>query len=71
MISDGDAQSLGFIVENVVRKGEVANPESIDPSVQGIRRLTEILTNNTRVTATAIHTVGSKGYDGFVIARGC
>ena len=71
MISNGEAQSLGFIVDNVVRKVEVANSESTDPSVQGMRRLTEMLANNSRVTATAIQTVGSKGYDGFVIACVC
>ena len=60
-----------IIVDNVVRKGEVANSASTDPSVQGMRRLTELLANTSRVTATAIQTVGSKGYDGFVIARVC
>ena len=60
-----------IIVDNVVRKGEIANVESTDPSVQGMRRLTENGGGGTRVTGTAIQTVGIKGYDGFVIARVC
>jgi predicted O-methyltransferase YrrM len=60
-----------IIVDNVVRKGEVADSESTDPNVQGMRRLTEMLAHDSRVAATAIQTVGSKGYDGFVIARVC
>jgi predicted O-methyltransferase YrrM len=60
-----------IIVDNVVRKGEVANSESTDPNVQGMRRLTEMLARESRVSATAIQTVGTKGYDGFVIARVC
>jgi predicted O-methyltransferase YrrM len=60
-----------IIVDNVVRKGEVANSESADPNIQGMRRLIEMLANDSRVAATAIQTVGSKGYDGFVIARVC
>jgi hypothetical protein len=35
--------------------------------VQGIRRFTERLAAEKRATATAIQTVGSKGYDGFAI----
>ena len=60
-----------IIVDNVVRKGEVADPESTDPNVRGMRRLTEMVAHDSRVTATAIQTVGSKGYDGFIIARVC
>jgi predicted O-methyltransferase YrrM len=58
-----------IIVDNVVRNGEVSNPASTDPSVQGMRRFVELLAKEPRVTATAIQTVGTKGYDGFVIAR--
>ena len=55
-----------IITDNVVRNGEVADAASIDPSVQGIRRFNELLAAEPRVSATAIQTVGSKGYDGFV-----
>lgn len=58
-----------IVADNVVRWGEVANPESQDSSVQGVRRFTEALAAEPRLSATAIQTVGSKGYDGFVLAR--
>ncbi|WP_437759334.1 O-methyltransferase [Sorangium sp. So ce1389] len=57
-----------IVVDNVVRKGAVADPESADPNVQGVQRLNELLAAEPRVSATAVQTVGSKGYDGFAIA---
>jgi predicted O-methyltransferase YrrM len=52
----------------IVRKGAVIDAASDDPSVQGVRRFNELLAAERRVSATAIQTVGSKGYDGFAIA---
>ena len=57
-----------IIVDNVVRKGAVIDPVSPDPNVQGVRRLHELIAAEPHVSATAIQTVGSKGYDGFVLA---
>ncbi len=57
-----------IIVDNVVRNGAVIDAASGDPSVQGVRRFNELLAAEPRVSATAIQTVGSKGYDGFAIA---
>jgi len=57
-----------IIVDNVVRNGAVIDPHSPDPNVQGVRRFNELLAAETRVTATAIQTVGTKGYDGLAIA---
>lgn len=57
-----------IIVDNVVRDGAVAGAGSDDPDVGGVRRLLDALAAEPRVQATAIQTVGSKGYDGFVIA---
>jgi len=57
-----------IVVDNVIRKGEVANAKTSDPAVQGMRRFIEIAAAEQRVMATAIQTVGSKGYDGFSIA---
>jgi predicted O-methyltransferase YrrM len=57
-----------IVVDNVVRKGEVVNPDSDDPNVQGVRRFYEALAAEPRVSATAVQTVGSKGYDGFALA---
>jgi predicted O-methyltransferase YrrM len=56
-----------IIVDNVVRKGAVIEAASKDPDVQGVRRLNEMLAKESRVTATTIQTVGSKGYDGITI----
>jgi predicted O-methyltransferase YrrM len=58
-----------IIADNVVRNGAVIDASSDDPNVQGVRRFNELLAAERRVSATAIQTVGSKGYDGFVIAR--
>jgi predicted O-methyltransferase YrrM len=57
-----------IIADNVVRDGAVSDATSTDPSVQGIRRFNELLAAEPRVSATAVQTVGSKGYDGFAIA---
>jgi predicted O-methyltransferase YrrM len=57
-----------IIVDNVVRKGAVVNSDDDDSKVQGVRRFYERLAAEPRVSATAIQTVGSKGYDGFAIA---
>ncbi len=58
-----------IIVDNVVRGGGVVDADSADPSIRGTRRLIELLAENPKVSATAVQTVGSKGYDGFVLAR--
>ncbi|HTL54345.1 MAG TPA: O-methyltransferase [Candidatus Limnocylindrales bacterium] len=57
-----------IITDNVVRDGALADSTSTDPSVQGMRRFTEMLGKEPRVSATVIQTVGSKGYDGFAVA---
>jgi predicted O-methyltransferase YrrM len=57
-----------IIVDNVIRNGTVVDWENNDPSVQGVRDLNDLLAAEPRVSATAIQTVGSKGYDGFAIA---
>jgi predicted O-methyltransferase YrrM len=57
-----------LVADNVVRKGAVLDPVSDDPRVQGARRFNELLGAEPRVSATAIQTVGSKGYDGFALA---
>ncbi|MBA2936767.1 O-methyltransferase [Paenibacillus sp. CGMCC 1.16610] len=55
------------IGDNVIRDGEVINEESQDPRVQGVRQFYDLLADEPRISATAIQTVGSKGYDGFVL----
>ncbi|MEU3183073.1 O-methyltransferase [Streptomyces sp. NPDC006923] len=58
-----------IIGDNVVRNGAVVDADSTDPSVRGTRRLIELMAGDPRLSATAIQTVGSKGYDGFALAR--
>jgi predicted O-methyltransferase YrrM len=57
-----------IIADNVVRGGGVIDPANADPRVQGARRFNALLAAEPRVSATAIQTVGSKGYDGFALA---
>ena len=54
-----------IVADNVVRNGAVADAESSDPNVRGVRRMHELIAAEPRVSATALQTVGSKGYDGF------
>lgn len=58
-----------IIVDNVVRDGTVADPHTTDDGGLGGRKLFDLVAAEPRVTATAIQTVGSKGWDGFLIAR--
>ena len=57
-----------IVVDNVVRKGEIVDASSTDKSVRGMQRFMDSLAEDSRVDATGLQTVGSKGYDGFVIA---
>lgn len=57
-----------IIADNVVRDGKVIDPESSDKHVRGVRRFVEMLANDPRLSATAIPTVGARGYDGFAVA---
>ena len=54
-----------IVVDNVVRAGGVADDNSDDPMALGARRLNDAVAADPRVSATAIQTVGAKGYDGF------
>jgi predicted O-methyltransferase YrrM len=56
-----------IVVDNVVRAGRIVEDVG-DAAVEGIRRANEILAADARVDATAIQTVGVKGYDGFAVA---
>ena len=57
-----------IIGDNVVRDGEVTNPASTDDRVQGVRKFIEMIGDNPHLTATAMQTVGTKGWDGFTLA---
>ncbi|WP_351232042.1 O-methyltransferase [Streptomyces sp. NPDC002133] len=58
-----------IVVDNVVREGAVADASSDDPAVRATRRMVELVGQHPRLTATAVQTVGARGYDGFLLAR--
>jgi predicted O-methyltransferase YrrM len=57
-----------IVVDNVVRDGRLADETIDDDNVRGMQRFMDMLPNESRVLATAVQTVGVKGYDGFAIA---
>ena len=57
-----------IVIDNVVRDGAVLDASSADESVRGVRALAERLADEPRIDATALQTVGGKGWDGFVLA---
>jgi predicted O-methyltransferase YrrM len=58
-----------ILVDNVVREGRVIDARSEDANIKGVRRMNELVAAEPRVSATALQTVGSKGYDGFALIR--
>jgi predicted O-methyltransferase YrrM len=57
-----------IVTDNVVREGALADTASTDPAIVGTRAMFERMAKEPRLVATAVQTVGSKGYDGFAIA---
>ena len=58
-----------IVIDNVVRNGAVIDPDSTDDKVQGVRTVLADIANDSRLEATSLQTVGSKGWDGFTIIR--
>ncbi|MGN9791005.1 O-methyltransferase [Streptomyces sp. OZ13] len=58
-----------IIVDNVVRGGGVVDTKSEDPSILGTREMFDLVAREPRLDATALQTVGVKGYDGLLVAR--
>lgn len=56
-----------IICDNVVRGGEVIDPHSADPSIQGTRALFDTVARTPGLSATVLQTVGHKGWDGFAM----
>jgi predicted O-methyltransferase YrrM len=54
---------------NVVRGGRVVDADSTAPDIQGTRAAIEMIGSHPRLSGTAIQTDGTKGYDGFALAR--
>jgi predicted O-methyltransferase YrrM len=57
-----------IVADNVVREGKVVQADCDDPLVQGVRRFTELMAAEPRLSATVLQTVGIKGYDGLAVA---
>lgn len=57
-----------IVLDNVVRNGRVADPRSAEADVVGVRQAMDLIAAEPRLVATAVQTVGRKGYDGFVLA---
>ncbi len=57
-----------IVVDNVVRDGRIADASSKDSDVTGTRRMFEMMAREPRLQATAVQTVGAKGWDGFALA---
>ena len=55
-----------IVADNVIRGGSVLDGD--DPSAVGVRRFFDLIAAEPRLRATAIQTVGEKGYDGFALA---
>lgn len=58
-----------IVMDNVIRAGEIINPDNKKPSIEGIRELFASLQNHPKIlSCTALQTVGCKGHDGFALA---
>jgi predicted O-methyltransferase YrrM len=57
-----------IVLDNVVRNGSVLDAQSVESSTQGTRRALEMMATDPRLSATALQTVGSKGWDGLALA---
>lgn len=58
-----------IVIDNAVRNGAVADASSLDPRVQGVRSLVDDIAANPQLDATALQTVGEKGWDGLIVVR--
>ena len=58
-----------IILDNVVRGGAISDAADDDPAVRGTRAALDLFATHPKLTATAIQTVGTKGYDGLALAR--
>jgi predicted O-methyltransferase YrrM len=57
-----------MVVDNVVRRGALADLADDDPRVVGSRRVVEAIAAEPRLLATGLQTVGVKSWDGMLLA---
>lgn len=58
-----------IIVDNVVREGNILDPAPDDESAIGTRAVYDLIGTHPQLESTALQTVGSKGWDGMLLAR--
>ncbi|WOF22574.1 GNAT family N-acetyltransferase [Microbacterium betulae] len=58
-----------IVIDNVVRDGAVADVNSDDPRVRGVRAVVDVIAKSPELDATALQTVGEKGWDGLIVVR--
>ncbi len=57
-----------IVVDNAVRSGATVGPANAGRDVVGVRRMFDMMAREPRLQATAVQTVGAKGWDGFALA---
>ena len=58
-----------IIVDNIVRNGDIIDPNASEDRIKGVQTLLAQISTNKNVSATVVQTVGTKGYDGFLLSR--
>ncbi|WP_102145780.1 O-methyltransferase [Mycobacterium hubeiense] len=58
-----------IVVDNIARMGRVLAPADDDAQARGVRDMLEMMGASPRLDTAAIQTVGTKGWDGFAVAR--
>ncbi len=59
-----------IVGDNIIRAGRIVDPAAReDADVRGVFEFFEMMGANRRLSATALQTVGEKGWDGFALAR--
>jgi predicted O-methyltransferase YrrM len=61
-------KGTAIVVDNVIREGRILDGRSSDADVVGVRQMFDLIAREPRLQATAVQTVGAKGWDGFVLA---
>lgn len=56
-----------IVADNVIRAGAIVDAHNSDSRVEGVRQFLEMVASDERIEATAVQTVGVKGYDGFAL----
>jgi predicted O-methyltransferase YrrM len=58
-----------IVVDNIARFGRVLDPAADDHQARAVRDMLEMMGGHPQLETAAIQTVGTKGWDGFAVAR--